>query len=344
MFTNTVYDHLTSFSLYSCNRYFFCHQQSDTELNLNLERFDAICVHYSIRLPYDQLSCSTIELLEQFKGLKFLFIQDEYNHTNRAKYWIKRLGFHLVFTVVPSPSIGEIYNSTEFQHTRFVNNLTGYLPKRIADNRNICPPSKREIVIGYRGRSLPYLYGTLGREKALIGKLVKQYCQVHSVKHDIAWDEESRIYGEAWPLFLESCRATLGTESGTNVFDWTGDLQSEIDSYIRNHPGTSDDDILKKIIRPRELDRVMNQISPRIFEAILARSVLVLFEGTYSGVLEEGKHFIVLKKDGSNLSHVFDQLDDDELVDKMADRAYNDIVGSDRFSYKSFIRIHWYIF
>ena len=81
----------------------------------------------------------------------------------------------------------------------------------------------------------------------------------------------------------------------------------------------------------------MNQISPRVFETIALRSVLILFEGNYSGVLEPGRHYIALKKDGSNLRDVFAQLQDGRIVDNVSDRAYSDIISSEKYSYKKFV-------
>lgn len=83
----------------------------------------------------------------------------------------------------------------------------------------------------------------------------------------------------------------------------------------------------------------MNQVSPRVFEAIAARTVLVLFEGDYSGVVKPDEHFIPLKKNGSNLPEVFAKLNDAEYVDAMAERAYCDVIGSGRYSYRSFVKM-----
>jgi hypothetical protein len=81
----------------------------------------------------------------------------------------------------------------------------------------------------------------------------------------------------------------------------------------------------------------MNQISPRIFEAILCRTALVLFEGQYSGVITPWVHFIPLKKDFSNVNDVIDKVQDDTFLRQLTDRAYHDIIDSGRYSYRSFI-------
>ena len=58
----------------------------------------------------------------------------------------------------------------------------------------------------------------------------------------------------------------------------------------------------------------MNQISPRVFEAIALRTALVLFEGEYSGIIAPGVHYIPLKKNLSNLDDVLSLLGDDEYL------------------------------
>ncbi len=78
--------------------------------------------------------------------------------------------------------------------------------------------------MGCRGRNLPLEYGRLGQEKVLIGKLVRTYCKSNGLYCDIEWTEENRIYGPIWYDFMASCRSMLGSESGSNVFDWDGTL------------------------------------------------------------------------------------------------------------------------
>lgn len=338
-FTSTVFEHLDAFARHSSHRVLFnCHQAKSSEFAVDLSRFDAVAIHYSIRLPFDQISPSAAKALAEFKGLKFLFIQDEYDHTHRTWHWIKTLGLQLVFTVVPESGIEQVYPAREFPDTRFISNLTGYVPEGLILSPEAKPPSQRRLMIGYRGRPLPIRYGQLGMEKVSIGRIVKAYCDAHAIENDIAWSETSRIYGAGWYDFMLLCRSMLGSESGSNVFDWDGTLVKCIDQFCKLNPEAGDDEIYEKFVRAEEIDGLMNQVSPRVFEAIAAKTVLVLFDGNYSGVVEGGKHFIPLKKDGSNLPEVVRLLQDDAYVDAMADRAYQDVIGSGKHSYKSFVR------
>lgn len=338
-YTNTVYEHIASFAKYSRHRSFFSHLDPATASNLDLSRFDAVAIHFSIRLPYDQISPSTVEALSTFKGLKFLFIQDEYDHVHRAWHWIKTLGLQLVFTVVPEAGVARIYPACEFPDTRFVSNLTGYVPDDLKLNQDVKVPSQRQLMVGYRGRPLPIRYGELGMEKIGIGKIFKDYCDVHHIKNDIAWTEESRIYGPGWYEFMVSCRSMLGSESGSNVFDWDGALVKRIAQFRKLNPEAEDDEVYERFVKTEEIHGIMNQVSPRIFEAIAAKTVLVLFEGGYSGVLKAGEHFIPVKKDGSNLEEVMRLLQDGAYVDAMAERAYQDVIASGKYSHQSFVRL-----
>lgn len=336
-YTNTVFEHLDSLKKYSRNCLFFVHADQFSELNVDLGSFDAVGIHYSVRLPFDQVSASAARALESYGRLKFLFIQDEYDHTNSTWTWINQLGIQLVFTVVPERGISTVYPPLEFPRTRFVSNLTGYVPEMLPPMVDLPQPSRRPLMIGYRGRPLPVRYGQLGFDKMRIGEIVKEFCDQKGVKCDIAWSEESRIYGHKWYEFVQSCRSMLGSESGSNVFDWDGNLVKTIEAFKSNHPGVDDDTIYRELIAPLEIDGLMNQLSPKVFEAVASRTILVLLEGEYSGIIQPWEHYLPLKKDGSNLSEVMSRLAEDDFVDKMADRAWRDVIASGNYSYKSFV-------
>lgn len=338
-YTSTVFEHLNSFAHHSRHRIFYCDQDKALPIDIQWYDYDAIVLHYSVRLPFDHISDSTAKALTRYTGLKILFIQDEYDHTYRTWYWIKKLGIQLVFTVVPQEGIESVYPSEEFPGVRFVSNLTGYVPEALPEDGTILPPSKRELIVGYRGRQLPIRYGQLGQEKSEIGRMVKQYCKSKGIRHNIDWTEDARIYGQKWYEFMSSCRATLGTESGSNVFDWDGTLASRIEAFRHSKRNATDEEIYRAVIEPLEVPGIMNQVSPRIFEAITFRTVLVLYEGNYSDVVMPERHFIPLKKDGSNLEEVFALLQNGKLVDEMAERAYQDIIASGKYSYQAFVRM-----
>lgn len=339
-FTNTVFEHVDAFSRFSAHRYFYCHHDVHVPFDVDLTRFDAVGFHYSVRFAYDQVSAEAQRRLQAYRGLKFLFIQDEYESTCRAWHWIQALGVQLVFTVVPEANIARVYPPQIFPGVRFVSTLTGYVPEEAPAVEGLRPPSSRELMVGYRGRPLPLVqFGALAFEKTQIGQMVRAYCRERGIAHDIEWREDARIYGPRWYEFVASCRAMLGTESGSNVFDWDGRLRERVAAFHAEHPEADDLQVYRALVEHQDMHGLMNQVSPRVFEAISLRTVLVLFEGTYSGVVEPWKHFIPLRKDGSNLDEVFERLADGAFVDAMAERAYEDVIASGRFSYASLVRL-----
>ena len=336
-FTPTVYEHLDSFARFSQARVFFGHQDLWRNASTDLHLFDAVIVHFSIRLPFDQISEPTAQALTAYAGLKIVFIQDEYDHTQRAWHWIRRLGIRLVFSSVPAESMSRVYPPAEFPGVQFVSNLTGYAPEALAAIGRQIPPSQRPLKIGYRGRALPIRYGVMGQDKVEIGRMVKAFCEKEGIEHDIAWKEKDRLYGDVWYQFNASCRAMLGIESGSNVFDWDGSLPGRIAGYRKAHPRASDQDVYLEVIAPLEMPGLMNQVSARIFEAIACRTALVLFEGNYSGVLIPDRHFIPLRRDGSNLREMAERLRDGAAVDTMTTLAYDEVLANGKYSYPAFI-------
>jgi hypothetical protein len=336
---STVREHLEAFSKYSLHNVFYLPATIQYPFPLQNERpdfspFDVVIVHYSVRISIAEHVLTDIaEALEAYDGLKILFIQDEYDALDIAHGWLERLRFDVMFTCVPMHHLDEVYPKTRFPWMRFVPTLTGYVPENPAIDRFRKPLNERSNVIGYRGRQLPHHYGDLGQEKYWIGLKVREHALARGLTVDIEVENQSRIYGDGWYEFLASARATLGTESGSNVFDRDGALCR----LAQKESASSYEEFRAKHLQGREGPVQMNQISPKIFEAIRLRVALVLFEGEYSGVVKPGAHFILLKKDLSNIEEVFAKLEDLDYIEQLTERAYRDVIESGTYSYESFV-------
>jgi hypothetical protein len=339
-YTSAVFEHLKSFATHSQNSWFYLDVLEFDSNLITIDSYDSIVIHYSVRLPFGQLNEACQQRLRKFSGLKVLFIQDEYDGTNLVKKIINSIPFDLVFSVVPQKSLEKIYPKNEHPQTKFVTNLTGYVPEELVQEfKGVASPMQRPLIIGYRGRVLPLRYGRLGQEKSQIGYAVRNYCIAHQINFDIKCDEGSRLYGKKWYKFISSMRAMLGTESGANIFDWDSLLSQEIKDYQSRHPNSTHKETYLNLLRDREIDGLMNQVSPKIFEMAAAKTIMVLFEGEYSGVVEPHTHFLPLKKDFSNLGQIITLLKDNDLMNAMAERTYIDIIVSGKFSYRKFVRM-----
>lgn len=307
------------------------YDEFETGVNVwDFSYFDAIVIHYGVRITFDYyLSDFIARKLKDFDGAKILYIQDEYDKTETARKWMDLLQFDIVYTCVPDKYINEIYSSERFPKTSFKNVLTGYVTSDLLGYDWI-PIEKRKIDIGYRGRQLPHHYGKLGFEKRTIGEQVREYAENAGLNVDIEWLDEARIYGK-WLDFLGSCRATLATESGSNMFDIDGHL-SEKTKLLGDQEF---EDVYKEHFEPFDDLIQMNQISPKIFESIAVGTLLICFEGRYSGVIKPNIHYLSLKKDFSNIQEIFDKLKDDDFVKQMTLRAYQDIILSGKYHVKN---------
>jgi len=330
----TVNEYLVNFAEYSQHRFYFANATDNSACNYNMARFDVIFVHYSVRLCYENhISLFAADELKNSGSYKILFIQDEYENTECTRRWLDRIGFHAIFTCISENQARRVYSLERFRSTELIPTLTGFVPPAL-EHGTIPSLASRPIVLGYRGRKLPFRYGRLAYDKYQIGLKMREICEKNGVVCDIEWDEEKRFYKDDWYKFLKSCRATLGSESGSNVFDFDGALAA-LDSKKTAH--LSFEEFHERYLGPLDGAIKMNQISPRIFEAIACGTALVLFEGEYSGIVKPVVHYIPLKKDFSNAMEVLEQLKDIPALELMTKRAYQDIIASGLYSHKKFV-------
>lgn len=336
---STVTDHLDAFLNFSKHSVtqlsFLRHLPSQLDLN----RFDVVVIHYTIAIGYMAehfISHKTKEIIRDFKGLKVVFIQDEYRSVNAVLQTLEFIGADVLFTCVPENEISKVYSDMALPNVLKANTLTGYVPKSLL-NKRVPRISERRIDVGYRTRKPPYWLGELGYEKWQIADAFKEQVKHSGLVLDLSYDESRRIYGEDWINFVSSCKAMLGVESGSSVFDFSGDLQKTVDSYVAQEPKVEFSVVQEKFLRPYENLIRLNQISPRCFEAAALRTVMVLYEGEYSGILQPWRHYIPIKKNFSNFKEVLAILNDDNKLQEMADRTYSEIALNPLYSYKHFI-------
>lgn len=338
---NTIIDHISAFERYSQHTIYTYSNVGDITPQLNLEKFDAIVIHYSSSLVNDYyISPQSKLLLRNYPGLKIMFIQDEYRLINKIISEIDYLNIDVLFTCFPEEEMDRIYCPSKLPSLAKYSNLTGYIPQRLLDLSSSIPPiSQRQIDVGYRSRKVPFWLGQLGYEKWHIVEQWNQHVGNDArLNVDISYNEQDRIYGERWIQFLLTCKTTLGVESGASVMDFTGQLQTLVDFHQATYPEDSFEKIQKIYLKEFEGLYKLNQISPRCFEAIALKTVLVLYEGDYSSILTPNKHYIPLKKDFSNITEVINKINNVNYLQDMADRAYGDIAQNSQYHYSSFIQ------
>lgn len=316
-------------------------------LNINLSRFDCLILHYGICL-YNKTTFLNERLFKQiakFKKLKIYLAQDEYTTPVHAIKKIRELGIHHIFSCIPNEyAFREVYPKNELPDISFdLGILAGYVSEDLEkiDAINL---RDRKLDIIYRGNNLGYLYGSLGAEKFKIGMDFIEILKKNNLKADIDWRPESKIFGEQWIKFLQSGRVMLCTESGSSLIHKTEEVKEYLlPSATLAHQCKNWQEYeyaAKKYKKYLQDDRkvVISGISPKVFEAIACKTVLVCNEGYYSGVLKPNIHYISLRKDLSNIDEVVAKIKDLTYLEAMSEKAYNDIIVSGYYTYKELIK------
>lgn len=335
-FTNAVRDYVQAFGDYSSHRIHYYDMDSGP-LDFDLEPFDCLVFNYCFWARCLSVSPDFQKRVADFSGLKIAILQDEYEYFLWHEKNLIDLGMGTIVTCVPEDYWRDVFRNDAFGSVTFINALTGYVPDSLLNLPAPKPLVDRDWALGYRSRSVPFTYGRLTQEKLLIGQRMKKICAERRIPANIEVAEESRIYGPAWPEFIGNCRAVLATESGSNVFDFDGSIKPAIEAFLKEHPDADFESVHERFLQGRDDKIHMNQVSPRIFEAIAMRTGLVLFEGNYSGVVRPWEHFIPLKKDFSNVEAVFSALADMPKLEAMIQRAYDDVIASGKYHFRTFI-------
>lgn len=312
-----------------------------------LDEFDVILIHYSIFLIFDSyLSTGWRELIKGFGGVVAVIHEDEYQKVDAFKSCYAELGVQALFSCLDNVrTLERVYGGDLMPHdTLFFSCLPGYIPAHLMVNT---PPKTRDrpFDVVYRGRTLAPELGRLGQEKRLIGEFVQSVAPQSGLRCDISSDEHDRIYGEQWPVFLASGKAMLGVEGGSTIFDFDGQISTDVADYRAQHPGAQFEEIWQAVLRDHEGNIDFRTITPKFFEAIAAKTVLVLYPGNYNNLLVPDRHYIPLERDGSNWHDVATKLKDDEYLQAMADRTFNEIVCRPELQFDFYIdqidRVLW---
>lgn len=298
--------------------------------------YDAVIVNFCCRLHYGSLfSEASEQWFAAFPGLKAIILQDEQENTLAVRNRILRMRPHIVFTTVTPKAWPLIFPEDQFAGIRMAQLMTGYSrPGSLPKSVQIQPLAERPTVLGYRVTPQVWRWGEKGYLKVEIGRRMLEACKARSIAANIAWTEEAKIYGDAWLAFNASCRSVLGSPTGADIFDWHGDLQRREVAFRERRPEATYNDFISEIgAQPVPFET--GQLSPRVFEATLTQTSLVMIRSSYSGILNAEEHYIPVEPDFSNVDEVLDRMMDLDALTAMAQRAYVRLIESSDFTFKA---------
>ncbi|WP_193370335.1 glycosyltransferase [Pelagibius marinus] len=300
--------------------------------------YDVILIHYSISVLFDYyLPGPVAAAVAAFSGPKIQIIQDECRWVDRMTQRMAGLGINAVFSSLTPENIRLAYHHQHVAGIRFISGLPGYISNRL--RKVDAPPlANRPFDLVYRGRPLPIWLGRFGQEKAAIGEQALRMAERYDLKADCDTREEARVYGAQWHDLLTRGRAALATEGGATVFDFDGTIEEKVAEYRNDHPAADDDDVWHAVVRPHEGNVVHKTITPRVFEAIMCRTALVMYPGDYRGILQPWEHYIPLERDGSNEAEVVSRLRDDAFLEQLTERAYRRVADDPALDFANYVR------
>ncbi len=301
---------------------------------------DAVILHSTMLcLRWSQVFYASKWKLRWICGLncvKVAIPQDEYHHSEILDEWLFELGVTIIFSNFDETKRKLLY---PIMHNRatFYTCFTGYIDDSDAQRcQAILRPARvRLLDVVYRGSHLPYWFGSHGQLKHLVAEVISRRAAAHGLTCDISTEVEDTIAGRKWLDFLASARTVIGCESGSSVLDRRGEVLAQINHYLGVDPDLSFHDVSKMMPKGWD-DHAFVAIMPRHFEAVITKTCQVLVEGRYDEVLQPHKHYLPLKRDLSNVDEVMDQVRDQELVEAIAQRAYEDIYLSGRYNLQMF--------
>lgn len=334
----TVLAHIESLKANSKHNVFVLLAIGDFPKRLDLARFDAIIIHYSI------LACDNSHIgptmrsqLRSFKGLKCAFVQDDYRHINRTVDAMRDIGVHVLFGLASADIIDQVYSPNNLPGVRRETVLAGYVPEGLAEVE-VPAYGDRLVDIGYRARKVPPWLGSHSQEKWQIAEKIMAGAPQYGLLCDISTSENDRIYNDKWIKFITGCKAFIGTESGSSVCDFTGEIQKNVEAHLAVEPNTPFERLRELYFKNEDGKIVMNVISPRCFEAAALRTLMVLYEGDYSGRLQAWRHYVVLKRDHSNMDEVAAIILDEKRATEIIERAYREVALNPENSFKAMVQ------
>ena len=338
-------DHLFSFAEYAegHNCYYLNTFTSSIPFYFQYIKFDLVVFSWSFlgnrftQRTFEE-SLNKIKAVKSFDCPKIALPQDEFSNTKALCDVINEFKIDIVYSVSPETEWAKMYKTVDLNAVKFYQVLTGYLDEKLICKISVANTKlDRPIDIGYRSGSAVY-WGRFNLIKFQIAEIFQEKLMNSSLKMDISFGWNNFLMGDAWYDFLLKCKYMPGVEGGSSIHDWDGSLFDTVKNYLAINPRANFDAIEEHCIpKGKDGELAVIALSPRHLEACLTKTCQILVEGAYNGILIPDKHYISLKADFSNIDAVIEHIINDDIRKNIIEAAYNDIVLSGKYSYRSFI-------
>jgi hypothetical protein len=301
-------------------------------------RFDVIVLHTTLLcarwFPFAADVRAGLSWLADRPAFKIALPQDEYDHAAVLDDWVTDLGVDLIGSNFGPEHRPALYPRAH-SRAQFLKILTGYIDARVAPK--LKPAAERPLDVVYRATRLPFWFGHHGQLKHRIASAASAAAAGLGFSTDISVEPGDTIQSDRWYDFLASGRAIIGCESGSSALDSRGEIRAAVQQLLAERPDLPFDAVSARL--PTGWDRYrFHAIGPRHLEAVLTRTCQVLVEGEYDGLLQAGVHYVPVRRDLANMSEALAAIRDHAAVDRMTQRAFEDLVLAGKLTYAAVAR------
>jgi hypothetical protein len=261
---------------------------------------------------------------------------DEFRDIDRLDECLAFSGAQLVYTTVRQENWSLYYKLTP--HERLRNCLTSYVDEALLSDcvsLNV-ERQHRPIDVMYRAWEAEAWLGKFGALKVEVGEFTRRWARQHARPHDFGTAGNAQIRGNAWLKALSQSKATVGVEGGSSILDFCGDIrlyqQQSLDNSLEAEV------TLARLLASDGRHGVHSAMSPRNIEAALTKTLQILVEGLYSGVLSINEHYIPLAPDFTNLNESLALIDLEEHCNKIVDAAFGAVTSTEAYRWRNFVK------
>lgn len=228
-----------------------------------------------------------VELIRATKARAVMIPQDEFLRAASLVRLINEAKIDTVLSCAEPTDQTVLYRGAK---TRLDTVLTGYVDQALLRRakRYFQPFETREFDISYRAWAPEPWLGEKAVLKATIGHEGQKCAQTLGLKTCISSKASDVAHGKDWLKLLACSRLTLGVEGGASYADSNGAARKAHEAGLPI-----------EFLPENAIDLFC--LSPRHLEACATRTLQILVEGRYNGVLEAHKHYVPVKPDLSNL-------------------------------------------
>lgn len=282
---------------------------------LRLRSYDAIIVLHSVFSNVGVVDVGLMDAIARNRATKAYFIGNEYKLMVPKMEFAERIGVSLLISMTTSDRLHGLYRE------RLSCDVVS-VPSAGLDPRIFHPTTDfadRPIDLGMRAFPEPVYFGHQDRRS--IADYFVAHAQDLGLVVDISLDEADRFSPSQYAAFLNRCRGQLGTEAGSDYFDFHDEFNERASLLFLATPDLPPGGPAAFYAEQGEYFPV-RVISGRHVEAAGTKTVQILFPGDYSGFFQPDVHYLALEKDFSNIDDVMRRFRDDDVCRSIAENAY----------------------